>query len=75
MTENKKVYTDKEINAFVDELTERLIIEHAVGNEDNCKRIAKQIQIIRQLQAAAGVKPVRAKKPRTKKPKQIDTGD
>ena len=75
MSEQKVVYTDKEINDFVDKLTERLIIEHAVGNADNCKDIAKQINIIRQLQTAAGAKPVRAKKPRTKRPKQINTGD
>lgn len=75
MAENIKVYTDKEINDYVDELTERLIIEHVIGDEDKCKHIAKQIRIIQQLQAAAGVKPVRARKPRAKKPKQIDTGD
>lgn len=75
MAEQKVTYTPEEINDHVEGLTDRLYIEHVIGNEDNCKQLAKQIQIIRQLQAAASVKPVRAKKPRTKRPKQINTGD
>lgn len=67
MSEQKVVYTPEEINDHVAELTDRLVIEHIIGGEDRCKQLAKQIQIVRQLQVAAGMDIPKLKKPRKRK--------